>query len=213
MVRVAAPADFFDFFHADWLEEFFATYPRVRFEFVLSDASTDLIAERIDVALRGGPQRDSGYVGRHLYPANSNGLVASSGYLAGKRAPGNLSDLQHHSCVGSAHADGYVHWRLIGPDRAEEDVRMEARFSANTAQALRKAAVAGLGIAMLPGSLARIELNAGRVVRPLPQYTCEGHGLNILYPSRRHLPLAVSAFISLVTEKLSDLESASLSED
>lgn len=103
--------------------------------------------------------------------------------------------------------------RLIGPEGIEEDLRMQARFSANTAQALRKAAVAGLGIAMLPVSLARMELNAGRVVRVLPQYTCEGHGLNILYPSRRHLPLAVSAFIALATEKLSDLESTPLSDD
>lgn len=66
---------------------------------------------------------------------------------------------------------------------------------------------------MLPGSLARMELNAGRVVRVLPQYTCEGDGLNILYPSRRHLPLAVSAFIALVTEKHSDLESTPMSDD
>lgn len=73
--------------------------------------------------------------------------------------------------------------------------------------------MAVLGIAMLPGSFARKELNAGRVVRVLSEYTCEGHGLNILYPSRRLLPLPVSAFISLVREELSDLESASLAED
>jgi len=40
----------------------------------------------------------------------------------------------------------------------------------------------------------------------LPQYRRDAYGLNLLYPSRRHLPLAVSAFIDLVMEKLSDVE-------
>ena len=66
LVRVAAPADFFDFFLMDWVAGFLAAHPRVRMDFVLSDAKADLIAERIDVAFRGGPLQDSGYVGRQV---------------------------------------------------------------------------------------------------------------------------------------------------
>lgn len=54
LVRVAAPADFFDFFEMEWVTEFLAAHPRVRLDFVLSDAKADLIAEQIDVAFRGG---------------------------------------------------------------------------------------------------------------------------------------------------------------
>jgi DNA-binding transcriptional LysR family regulator len=60
LVRVAAPADFFDFFPMEWVAGFLAAHPRVRLDFVLSDAKADLIAEQIDVAFRGGPLRDSG---------------------------------------------------------------------------------------------------------------------------------------------------------
>ena len=42
-------------------------------------------------------------------------------------------------------------------------------------------------------------------MRVLPQYYRDRHGLNVVYPSRRHLPLAVSAFIDLVMDKLSDV--------
>ena len=78
--------------------------------------------------------------------------------------------------------------------------------SGNTAQALRKATLAGLGIALLPPTMARLDIQAHMLVPVLPQYRHASQGLNVLYPSRRHLPPAVSAFIGLVTEKLSALE-------
>src|SRR5450830_1831439 len=55
LVRVAAPADFFDFFRMEWISEFLRRHPRVKLDFVLNDAKADLIAEQIDVAFRGGP--------------------------------------------------------------------------------------------------------------------------------------------------------------
>jgi DNA-binding transcriptional LysR family regulator len=90
---------------------------------------------------------------------------------------------------------------LVGP-KGEEEVQVAGRFSANTAQALRKAAVAGLGIALLPPVLARLDVQAGVLVPVLPHYQPNGYGMNVLYPSRRHLPLAVTAFIGLVIQKM-----------
>ena len=204
-VRVAAPADFFDFFPMEWVADFLAAHPRVQLDFVLSDAQADLIAEQIDVAFRGGALRDSGYVGRQLFGTRSDGLVASPAYIAARGAPGSLQDLASHDCVTSAHPSGRTTWRLMGPDGAEE-VQVAGRFSGNTAQALRKATLAGLGIALLPPTMARLDTQANLLVPVLPRYQRASQGLNVLYPSRRHLPLAVSAFIGLVTEKLSALE-------
>lgn len=203
LVRVAATADFFDFFPMEWVAEFLGAHPRVRLDFVLSDAKADLIAEQIDVAFRGGPLRDSGYVGRQLVGARSDGLVASPAYIAARGAPATLQDLVDHDCVAPAHPSGRTTWRLVGPEGVEEEVSVSGRFSGNTAQALRKATLAGLGIALLPPSMARLDVRSGLLVPVLPQYQRTGHGLSVLYPSRRHLPLAVSAFIGLVMEKLS----------
>ncbi|WP_454827943.1 LysR family transcriptional regulator [Pseudoxanthomonas wuyuanensis] len=202
LVRVAAPADFFDFFQMEWVAEFLAARPRVRLDFVLSDAKADLIAERIDVAFRGGPLQDSGYVGRQLLAASSDCMVSSPTYLAARGAPGALQDLANHDCVAFSHASGYATWRLLNHDGIGEEVQVAARFSGNTAQALRRAAVAGLGIALLPHAIVRQDLQTGLLVPVLPQYQRKGYGMHVLYPSRRHLPLAVSAFIDLVAEKL-----------
>ena len=205
LVRVAATADFFDFFPMEWVADFLAANPLVRVDFVLSDAKADLIAEQIDVAFRGGAQPDSGYVGRKLLGPRTDGLVASPAYIAARGAPATLQDLAQHDCVTAAHPSGRATWRLTGPD-GEEEVQVTGRFSGNTAQALRRAAVAGLGIALLPPSMGRLDVAAGRLVPVLPLYQRTGQGLTVLYPSRKHLPLAVSAFIAMVTQKLSTEE-------
>ncbi|WPH14052.1 LysR family transcriptional regulator [Variovorax paradoxus] len=206
LVRVAATADFFDFFPMEWVADFLAAHPLVRVDFVLSDARADLIAEQIDIAFRGGALPDSGYVGRKLLGARTDGMVASPAYIAARGAPATLQDLAEHDCVISPHPSGRTLWRLAGPGGAEEEVQVAGRFSGNTAQALRKAALAGLGIALLPPTMARLDLEAGRLVPVLPQYQRTGQGLSVLYPSRKHLPLAVSAFIGMVMEKLSAVE-------
>lgn len=207
LVRVAAPADFLDMFVMEWVAEFLTTYPRVRLALVLSDSMTDLIEDRIDVAFRGGLLEDSEYVGRQVLCAGNDGLVASPGYLAARGAPNTLQDLLEHDCVTIAQlSSAPVTWRLARADGVDEVVQVAARFSGNTAQALRKAALAGLGIALLPRAILMKDLQAGSLVPVLPEYQRPGHGLNVLYPSRRHLPLAVSAFIDLVVEKLSELD-------
>jgi len=206
LVRVAATADFFDFFPMEWVADFLAAHPLVRVDFVLSDAKADLIAEQIDIAFRGGVLPDSGYVGRKLMSARTDGMVASPAYIAARGTPATLQDLANHDCITSSHPSGRTLWRLVGPDGAEEEVQVAGRFTGNTAQALRKAALAGLGVALLPPTMARLDLEAGRLVRVLPQYQRTGQGLSVLYPSRKHLPLAVSAFIGMVMEKLSGVE-------
>ena len=206
LVRVAAPADFFDFFAMEWLTEFLVAHPKVRVDFVLSDGRADLIADRIDVAFRGGILEDSGLFARKVLDAGSDGLVASPAYIARRGVPATLQDLVDHDCLVFSHPSGKATWRVTGPDGAPAEVQVAGRFSGNTAQALRKAVLAGLGIALLPSTLTQRELRAGLLVPVLPQYHRLGHGVHMVYPSRRYLPLAVSAFIDLVISKMGSMQ-------
>jgi DNA-binding transcriptional LysR family regulator len=201
LVRVAAPADFFDFFPMDWVSSFLAAHPRVMLDFVLSDARADLIAEQIDIAFRGGPMQDSCYVGRQLVGAIGDQLVASPAYIARRGVPRNLEELVRHDCLTLAHPSGRTVWRLEGAQGVEE-AQVSGRLRANTAQALRKAALAGLGIALLPHMMTWSDVRAQRLVPVLQPYQRANPGISVLYPSRRHLPAAVSAFIDFVTDKI-----------
>lgn len=206
LVRVAAPADFFDFFAMEWLTEFLTAHPKVRVDFVLSDGRADLIADRIDVALRGGILEDSSLFARKVLDAGNDGLVASPAYVARQGVPATLQDLADHDCLVFSHPSGKATWRVTGPDGAQAEVQVAGRFSGNTAQALRKAALAGLGIALLPSTLTQRDLRAGLLVPVLPQYQRQGHGVHMVYPSRRYLPLAVSAFMELVISKMGAMQ-------
>lgn len=206
VVRVAASADFFDFFAMPWVAGFLQAHPRVSLDFVLSDAKTDLIAERIDVAFRGGAMEDSGHVGRAVLPEGEEGWVASPAYLAARGVPTTLAELATHAFVAFSRPGRSVSWRMRGPDGSEDEIKVTPCFSANTAQVLRKATLAGIGIALLPRPVIRRDLDAGLVVPVLPGWTRRGRGLHVLYPSRRHLPAAVTAFIDLAVERLRELE-------
>jgi DNA-binding transcriptional LysR family regulator len=209
LVRAAVPADFFDFFTIQEVAEFLAAFPKVRLAFVLSDGRVDMITERIDVAFRGGRLEDAGYSGRQVVSDGNDNLVASPAYLAARGVPNSLEDLAVHDCITAPPpVTGYVTWRLTRPNGDEAEVRVTGRFSGNTAQAIRKAALAGLGIALLPHTIVKRELDAGSLISILPNYTRPGQGLNVLYPSARQVPLAVSTFVDRVVAALRALHAS-----
>ena len=200
LIRVAMPADFFDFYKMEWVAEFLASHPQVRIEFVLSDATVDLIEDGIDVAFRGTQMRSPNYVVRKIQ-GRSIGLVASPSYLAARGMPTTLQDLSRHDCLFVPQARDYATWRLQGPDGVDQEVTVTGRVMANTAQAIRKAAIAGLGIALAP-ILETTDLAVGRLVPVLPQYMRRNLSMCVVYPNRAHLPLAVSAFIDSVVGRI-----------
>lgn len=201
LVRVAAPADFFDFYQVEWIGEFLARHPSVQLDFVLADATADLITERIDVAFRVPMPDESNYVARRIAVGMPTGLFASPRYLAAHGTPATPKDLADHDCLTQSHSGPHLIWRLQGPDGREREIAVEGRLRASTMQALRKAAVAGLGIALLPGNVAA-DVAAGRLVQVLPHYIRRNPGMNVVYPSRLQVPLAVSTFVEAAVEKM-----------
>ena len=172
-VRVAAPADFFNVFRMELIAEFLAAHPKVRLDFVLSDERADLIEQGIDVAIRSGKVLEPTLVARRIGTGR----------------------------VTLPQPSGRTVWRLDGPDGAIE-AQVAGRFSANTAQALLKAVLAGLGIALLPAVMTSPHVRAGELTEVLPDHGVEGREAYLVYLSRRQLPRAVSAFIEFTMAKM-----------
>src|SRR5271156_2397718 len=133
-VRIAAPADFLDFFKIEWVMQFLALHPKVRLDFVLNDARADLISDGIDVAFRGGSVADHPSIFRRLM-AQSIDLVASPAYLQSRGNPKTLQELSRHDCLTASGRPGAATWTLQGPSGSEE-VKVGGRFSANSARIL-----------------------------------------------------------------------------
>jgi DNA-binding transcriptional LysR family regulator len=128
-------------------------------------------------------------------------LVASPAYLAARGAPKTLLELAAHDCLTVSSRQSRVTWTLQGPE-GDEEVKVAGRFSANSSRILMKSCLAGLGVALLPAMLITAELRAGRLVHVLPDYRREGADFNIILPSGRQIPAAVSAFVEFATERL-----------
>lgn len=205
-VRIAVVADFFDFFPIEWIAEFLAAHPLVSIDFTLSDARVDLIAGQVDAAIRAGRLPDSSFIARPLIEARDGALYASPAYLAARGAPSALQDLANHDCLVFREAAGRTTWRLVDAEGMEDEVQVTGRFSGDTVKSLASAAAAGLGIALLPPGLAWPGLQDGRLVRVLGQYACSGQTLQVVYSSRRQLPLAVTRFIDFLVAKLGDVD-------
>jgi DNA-binding transcriptional LysR family regulator len=199
-VRIAAPADFLDFFNIEWVAQFLVLHPKVRLDFVLNDAHADLIGEAIDVAFRGGSLSEQPFIFRRLM-AHTINLVASPAYLESRGNPRTLQELSRHDCLTASARPGAATWMLQGPDGGEE-IKVSGRFSANSARILLKSCVAGLGIAFLPSVLTAPHLRAGRLRHVLPQYRRDGADFSVILPSSQQIPAAVSAFVEFAADKL-----------
>lgn len=206
LVRVAAPTDFFDVFRLEWIADFLSRHSKVRLEFILDDAKTDLIAASIDVAFRAGHLVEAKHVA-HKLTSTHFGLVASTGYVAARGTPAHPKALATHDCIPQSNRSGPVTWDLLGPD-GPASIEISGKFRANAARVVLRAALAGLGIALLPDSVTTLEIEAGRLVRILPGYRREGADLYAVYVSRRQIPLAVSAFVEFAGEKIRTLPGA-----
>ena len=202
-VRVAAPADFLDLFKIEWVAEFLQRHPRVKLDFVLSDARVDLIAEAIDVTFRGRFTADAMPAYRRL-SVQSFRLVASPVYLQQFGMPANLADLSSHRCVTGSSRERSVSWTLTGPD-GTHSVEVSGGFAANSSRVQLKACLAGFGIGLLPSMIIAAELQAQRLQLVMPQYRREGGDFCVIVPSRRQIPAAVALFVDFATERFESL--------
>lgn len=97
---------------------------------------------------------------------------------------------------------------MHGPDGRTETVELAPRLSCAEFGVLREAAIAGLGIALLPESVARSALADGRLVRVLPDWRLPLGVFHVVFPHRRGLLPAVRAFIDFLAVAMPDVAAA-----
>ncbi|WP_175833250.1 LysR family transcriptional regulator [Burkholderia cenocepacia] len=201
-VRVAAMAGLFEVIRLEWLAEFYARYPRISIDFLLDDTPSDLIAERIDLALRIGIETGGSFRVRRIAPGTMI-LAASPAYLERRGTPRTPRELADHDCLTVSSRQGRSMWRLQGP-RGTQEISIDSRFSVNDMRVVMQACLAGLGIALVPQVLAAAAIDEGKLARVLPAYQRSGAGLGLqlVYTSRPPLPPAVTAVAEFLLEKL-----------
>jgi len=185
--------------------EFLARYPEINLQLELRNDTVDLLAEGFDLAVRIGPQTDSSYASRQLGRSRLF-LYASPDYLAAKGCPASLEEIPGHPTLTLSRFSrhGRYYWPLQN-DGAQQELYLSPHLVANDPGVIRYAAVAGLGIAILPAMLVRRELEEGSLVRIFPEWEGPPTEISAVYPSRRGLSPKVRAFIDFMGERLEHL--------
>lgn len=181
VIRISAPVAWGQRVLGPLLPEFLAEHDGLEMELVLSDRVMDLAYERIDLAMRMSAASAPDLVVIPLVRLDW-GLFAAPSYLARSGVPDDPAELARHRCLSYWRDRRQDRWAFSDGSR-QEVVLVSSRYRANDPEAVADAAVAGLGIALLPLYFVEREIGDGRLLRLLPAWTPQtdfGNAVNVV---------------------------------
>lgn len=199
ILRVNAPMSFGTLHLGSAIADFMARYPDLEIQLVLSDQFVDPTQDGADLTLRIAALESSSLVARKIVPSRRV-ICAAPAYLQAHGVPAHPSALRDHDCLTYGYLASGNQWKLAGPD-GDVWAPIRTRLCANNGEVLRDAAIAGLGIALLPTFIVGAALQDGTLVSVLADYATSDAHLYALYPPTRHVSLKVRLFIDFLVER------------
>ena len=197
-LRITAPVSFGTEALMPALSDYLERYPQVSIDLVLSDRVADLLEEGFEAAIRVGPVPDSALIARPLAPYRLM-ICASPEYLARRGTPVMPDELSQHECL-SFSPSAAAHWRLQDQEHICR-VPVSGRLQVNQGQALRVAALRGMGIVLQPAILLEDDVRAGRLVQLFPHHQLPTRPMSILYLPDRYRSPKLRSFVDFVVER------------
>jgi DNA-binding transcriptional LysR family regulator len=200
LIRVAGPLSFGTLHLAPVLVDFLVCHPRVELALHLNDRVVDIVREGYDLAVRIGRLKDSSLVAKKLAECKRV-LCCSPTYARQVGLPSTLDELKDHACIGYSNAPIGERWlfeleELGGKQRS---VLVQPRLTVDNGEAIRDAAIAGLGLTVLPTFIVADALRAGTLLAVLRDTPVVSDGIFVVYPPDRHLSTKVRALIEHLT--------------
>ncbi len=192
-LKVNAPMSFGISHIAPLLPGFMQAHPRIEIELVLDDRRVDLAEEGVDLAIRIGRLDDSQLIARRLASAGFI-CAAAERYLATHRPITTPDELASHNCLRYSLNRQPNEWRF---ERAGEShaVKVKGTLTANNGEALREAAVSGLGVIYQPAFIIGRDIEAGRLQRLLVDWATPTIDIHAVFPEQRRLQPKLRRFV------------------
>jgi DNA-binding transcriptional LysR family regulator len=198
-IRITATGNAADTILLPKLAPLLRDYPDVKVEIVVDYGLTDIVAERYDAGVRSGEQVAKDMIAVRIGPDLRMAVVGAPSYFRKRPEPQTPQDLVGHACINlrlPTHGGLYA-WEFE-KDGRELRVRVEGQLVLTGSAHMLNAALAGLGLAYVPESMAQPHLAKGRLKRVLADWCPPYSGYHLYYPSRRQ----PSAAFALVVEAL-----------
>jgi DNA-binding transcriptional LysR family regulator len=184
-------------FLAPVVNSFLDSYPDVKVDLTIGERDIDMIDEGYDIADRMVPPPDSSLIARSLATWR-HVLCCSHDYIAKHGRPEQLAELAERNCIRHVNYPYGDEWRFVDRKGTPASVRVSGNLITNSAETLHRAALQGVGVCVAPGFMMHDDLEAGRLVRLLPEYRPVEFAMNAIYLHRHHLSAKVRVFIDLL---------------
>ena len=198
---VTAPILFGQLNVAPIVHDFLGVYPEVTVRLVLLDIVIDLVESHVDVAVRIGRLPDSMLVARRVGDIRWV-VCASPVYLRERGEPTDPADLAGHDCIAFEGLQRYREWPFVDAGGVSRQVKIDPRFSINTAEGVTGGAAAGLGIARVLSYQAANGVREGRLVPVLAEFAPAPMPVHIVHAAHQQQPLKLRAFLDFVGPRL-----------
>ncbi|MCZ4073352.1 LysR family transcriptional regulator [Agrobacterium sp. LMR679] len=199
-VRINTSASYATHILAPILPRFLALHPGITLDIVQTDVVVDLLAERMDVAVRAGPLKSSTLVARKL---GETGMIiaAAPAYLERCGVPQTMADLEDHNRLGFGYARSVDGWPLRDAGKTVV-IPATGRVQVSDGEGLRRLALAGVGLVRLAAFTVREDIAAGRLVSVLDHLdTGETEMFHAVYVGQRGpLPARIRALLDFLGE-------------
>ncbi|MHB1302247.1 MAG: LysR family transcriptional regulator [Acidiphilium sp.] len=182
------------------LPEFFARHPGMSIDLKMRDGAFDLVEEGLDLVISVAEATQASVITRVIGSAASV-LVAAPAYLAARGTPAAPQELLKHECIVYTRPGIDRNWRFHG-NGTEETVTVQGRFHVDSSEAVRRAARAGLGIALLPRLTTIDDVNAGRLVTLLDTWVPTKVKIHAVLPSRRYIAARTRVILDFLTAEI-----------
>ncbi len=202
LLRITTSVAFGERWLTPRLVGFRALYPAIQLEMILTDAQIDIAAEGIDLALRLGPEVQGTFVAAKLFDVKYR-AVASRNYLERNGHPQAPEDLSTHDGLFFSLPSYGTRWRFrSSPDVSPKEVFPKPALSTANALALRRAAIEGLGVALLADWTIDKDLASGRLIDLFPGVEGSAIGFDTsvwtVYSSRAYVPARLRVFLEYI---------------
>lgn len=181
--------------------EFLKRFPEVRIDLVTEGALTDIVADGFDFGVRSQDLVPSDMIAIPLGPSRRHAVVASPAYLAKQDGPRVPADLLGHACIRIRLPSGAMYRWQFEVDGQPLPLEVDGPIILDEASVARMAVLEGVGIGFFMEADVRADIEAGRMVPLLQEWTPALAPLCLYFPSRRNPPAAFKAFVDLARNR------------
>lgn len=171
-------------------------YPEMKVELIITNRVVDLVGEGVDIGIRAGELEDSSLRSKKLTSAKM-GFMASPIYLKKHGTPNNLKQLTEHKLLRFSEFS-----ETLTIERTDhqllEKIKLKGKITADDLETLKRFAILGEGIALLPIFLCEEELKNGKLTHLLKQWQKSSGSFTLVHPAQKFISAKVRAFYDLV---------------